>query len=76
MYTLSKWFLENTALEICLIVYIKNPPTFVTSALFLGEEPICFFFLFRGDRRVSYNAGNTAGFSNVAQENFKVGCPS
>ena len=32
------------------------------------------FFLFCGDGRVPYNAGNTTGFSNVGQENFKIGC--
>ena len=40
-----------------------------------GEEPIRFFSLW-GDRRVPYNAGNTAEFSDIAQEHFKVECPS
>ena len=33
-------------------------------------------FRFCVDERVSYNAGNTADFSNVAREHFKVECPS
>ena len=49
-----------------------------TSALFPGDEwtLLVLFFFFSVSEGVPYSAGNTAGFSDVAQEDFKVGCPS
>ena len=56
---------------------LETSPIFFTFAFFPAEEPIR-FFLFWGEGRVPYNAGNTARFANVAHEHFdfKVGCPS
>ena len=45
------------------------------TASFPGEEPYRFLF-FWGVGKVPYNPGNTAGFSDVAQKHFNVGCPS
>ena len=44
-------------------------PTEFSSALFPGEEPVTVFSLWAGGR-VTYNAGNTARFPGVAQEDF------
>ena len=48
----------------------------MTISIVCREDATSMVFLSWGVGRVPYNAGNTAGFSNVAQEHFKVGCPS
>ena len=55
---------------------LKNSTDYFYFLVFPQGRNLYSFFLFWGDGRVPYNAGNTTGFSNVAQQHFRVGCPS